>query len=172
MASHYSHDLPSCCLMGDRSALQNLQIHSQLVLWSLTIPASGPLKKSSITAMRLPRLKPITKGSVGIFPDGGGAFYFTDEGNADRQNWYPFLGRRAGRYAQSLFERIRARRAVIPTILSAHMKGLFLSSVTGTEVNWQAVAVLCLVGGLAERLIPNLLRGTADKMKSPVGTPV
>jgi cellobiose-specific phosphotransferase system component IIC len=39
-------------------------------------------------------------------------------------------------------------------------------------VIWQAVAVLGFVAGFAERLIPILLRQTADKIESTVGTPV
>jgi hypothetical protein len=43
---------------------------------------------------------------------------------------------------------------------------------TKNVVLWQAVAVLGFIGGFAERLIPNILRQTIDKMESTVGTPV
>jgi hypothetical protein len=39
-------------------------------------------------------------------------------------------------------------------------------------VLWQAVAMLGFVAGFAERLIPNIVRQTADKLESAVGTPV
>ncbi len=57
-----------------------------------------------------------------------------------------------------------------PTILGVQVKGL-IPMMGGAEV-WQGAAVLGLIGGFAERLIPNLLRRTVDKMESPVGTPV
>jgi hypothetical protein len=38
--------------------------------------------------------------------------------------------------------------------------------------SWQSAAMLGLIGGFAERLIPILLNRTAEKMEPPVGTPV
>lgn len=38
--------------------------------------------------------------------------------------------------------------------------------------SWQHAAMLGLIGGFAERLIPNLLNQTAGKMGSTGGTPV
>jgi hypothetical protein len=40
------------------------------------------------------------------------------------------------------------------------------------RVLWQAVAMLGFVAGFAERLIPQIVRQTADKIESAVGTPV
>jgi hypothetical protein len=58
-----------------------------------------------------------------------------------------------------------------PKILSESMRGL-VPTMEATGVQWQGAAVLGLIGGFAERLIPNLLGRTADEMESPVGTPV
>jgi len=58
-----------------------------------------------------------------------------------------------------------------PKILSEPMKGL-VPTMGGAEVQWQGAAFLGLIAGFAERLIPNLLGRTIDKMESPVGTPV
>jgi len=56
------------------------------------------------------------------------------------------------------------------TILSEPMRNV----VMGKEGEWQGIVVLGLIGGFAERLIPNLLQRTADKLESraPAGTPV
>src|SRR5581483_705538 len=59
------------------------------------------------------------------------------------------------------------------TIFSEAMKKV----VTGEDGElWQGVVVLGLIGGFAERLVPNLLQRTADKIESPAsstpGTPV
>jgi hypothetical protein len=54
------------------------------------------------------------------------------------------------------------------TIFSEPMRSI----VMGKGGEWQGVVVLGLIGGFAERLIPNLLRRTADTMESPTGTPV
>jgi len=43
---------------------------------------------------------------------------------------------------------------------------------TQNVVLWEAVAMLGFVAGFAERLIPNIVRQTADKLESAVGTPV
>jgi len=40
------------------------------------------------------------------------------------------------------------------------------------QTGWQAIAILGLIGGFTERLIPNLLGKTTDKIESPAGTPV
>jgi hypothetical protein len=58
-----------------------------------------------------------------------------------------------------------------PTILSEPIKELVLIGKTGV-LQWQGAAVLGLIGGFAERLIPNLLRRTIDTMEPPAGTPV
>jgi hypothetical protein len=58
-----------------------------------------------------------------------------------------------------------------PTNLSESMRGL-IPTMNGTELQWQGAAVLGLIGGFAERLIPNLLSRTVDKIDAPVGTPV
>jgi hypothetical protein len=54
--------------------------------------------------------------------------------------------------------------------------GKHLTDPIGTDakdvVLWQAVAMLGFVAGFAERLIPNIVRQTADKIESAVGTPV
>jgi hypothetical protein len=54
--------------------------------------------------------------------------------------------------------------------------GKHLTDPIGTDakdvVLWQAVALLGFVAGFAERLIPNIVRQTADKIESAVGTPV
>jgi hypothetical protein len=53
------------------------------------------------------------------------------------------------------------------TILSEAIRGL------GPMVGeWRGAAVLGLIGGFSERLIPNLLRRTLGEIGSPVGTPV
>jgi hypothetical protein len=44
-------------------------------------------------------------------------------------------------------------------------------NVTG-DLLWETVAIFGFVGGFAERLIPNILRQTIDKMESSAGTPV
>jgi hypothetical protein len=53
------------------------------------------------------------------------------------------------------------------TNLIGPIKGLVSSM-----ANWQGAAILGLIGGFAERLIPNLLRRTAGQVESPAGTPV
>jgi hypothetical protein len=58
-----------------------------------------------------------------------------------------------------------------PTVLSTQMQAL-VPTLGTSGVEWQGAAVLGLIGGFAERLIPNLLGRTADKMESPAGTPV
>jgi hypothetical protein len=58
-----------------------------------------------------------------------------------------------------------------PAILSEPMKRL-VAMIDGTDVSLQGAAVLGLIGGFAERLIPNLLVRTVDKVESPAGTPV
>jgi hypothetical protein len=52
-----------------------------------------------------------------------------------------------------------------PTILSDTMKHLV------PQGDWQPSAVLGLIGGLAERFVPNLLLRTIGKVDSPIGTP-
>jgi len=56
------------------------------------------------------------------------------------------------------------------TIFSEPMRNV----VVGKDGEWQGVVVLGLIGGFAERLIPNLLQRTADKIETPApaGTPV
>jgi hypothetical protein len=56
-----------------------------------------------------------------------------------------------------------------PIIMSTQLKALIPMTEGG---EWQAAAMLGLIGGFAERLIPNLLGRTADKIESPAGTPV
>jgi hypothetical protein len=53
------------------------------------------------------------------------------------------------------------------TSLVGPIKGI-VSSMT----NWQGAAVLGLIGGFAERLIPNLFRQTTGRIESTAGTPV
>jgi hypothetical protein len=43
---------------------------------------------------------------------------------------------------------------------------------TKPNIAWQAVALLGIIGGFAERLIPILLKQSADKMETKYGTPV
>jgi hypothetical protein len=56
------------------------------------------------------------------------------------------------------------------TIFSEAMRNV----VMGTNGDWQGIVVLGLIGGFAERLVPNLLQRTADKIEAPApaGTPV
>jgi hypothetical protein len=53
------------------------------------------------------------------------------------------------------------------TILSEPIKGL-----VPMMGEWRGAAVLGLIGGFAERLIPNLLTRTIGQIETPVGTPV
>jgi hypothetical protein len=41
----------------------------------------------------------------------------------------------------------------------------------GSTVYIQMVAIIGLIGGFAERLVPNLVQGAADKLESNAGTP-
>ena len=38
--------------------------------------------------------------------------------------------------------------------------------------SFRMIAILGLVGGFAERLVPNLVRGAAEKLEARAGTPV
>jgi hypothetical protein len=60
------------------------------------------------------------------------------------------------------------------TLLADMAKKLSGSQTGNTSGNllWETVAVFGFVGGFAERLIPNILRQTIDKMESSAGTPV
>jgi hypothetical protein len=53
------------------------------------------------------------------------------------------------------------------TVLHAQIK-----TIVPMMADWPGAAVLGLVAGFAERLIPNLLGRTADQIESPAGTPV
>ena len=57
------------------------------------------------------------------------------------------------------------------TVFADMAKKLGLAA-TAQEGLWEAVAVFGFVGGFAERLIPNILRQTIDKMETSAGTPV
>jgi len=64
-----------------------------------------------------------------------------------------------------------------PALLLLFMATGFVKSPSSTSamansISDSMVAILGLVGGFAERLVPNLVRGTADKMESRAGTPV
>ncbi len=56
------------------------------------------------------------------------------------------------------------------TVFSEAMRNV----VMGKDGDWQGIVVLGLIGGFAERLVPNLLQRTADKIEAPApaGTPV
>jgi len=56
------------------------------------------------------------------------------------------------------------------TILSDSLKHL-IPHMQEMDIHWQTATVLGLIGGFAERLFPNLLLRTIDKVESPVGTP-
>jgi hypothetical protein len=64
-----------------------------------------------------------------------------------------------------------------PTILSNAMTHLVphmpeqAQQAQQAEFHWQTAAVLGLLGGFAERFVPNLLLRTIDKVESSVGTP-
>jgi hypothetical protein len=56
------------------------------------------------------------------------------------------------------------------TIFSEPMRNI----VVGKDGEWQGIVILGLIAGFAERLLPNLLQRTADKIEAPTpaGTPV
>jgi hypothetical protein len=59
---------------------------------------------------------------------------------------------------------------VAPIVLTDAMKKLVLQ-MGETAGHWETAAFLGLIGGFAERLVPNLLWRTFDKVDSSVGTP-
>jgi hypothetical protein len=58
-----------------------------------------------------------------------------------------------------------------PTILSDAMSK-FVPYINDPEFHWETAATLGLLGGFAERFIPNFLLRTIEKMETSAGTPV
>ena len=76
---------------------------------------------------------------------------------------------------------LRVFMGVISGVVIVLMAGTVLSDsinrLTAFEVNllinipWPAVALLGFIGGFAERLVPNILQRSAEKMQGSFGTP-
>ena len=61
---------------------------------------------------------------------------------------------------------------LLGTTVLGETVGKITSMNKGGQIPWESAALLGLVGGFAERLIPNLLRRTGDRLESEAGTPV